>query len=98
MHPSNQEGRISDVKIEKDFLFRDNLLLGGNHNLGDVGHLRLLLLLLLLAGNESGGHEGEDSNLLHNYLTCFDVVSSDAGQDYPAYRRGIYHEKEKLQA
>ena len=98
MHPFQEEGRISGVKIEKDYLFRDNLLLGGHHDLGNLGHLRLRLLLLLLAGNESGGHEGDDSNLLHNDYLCFDVVLNDSGQDCPVIRQEIYHGILKLQA
>ena len=47
---------------------------GGHHGSGSNGLSHLLLLLLLLAGHESGGRKSEDSNLLHNYLTSFDVV------------------------
>lgn len=46
--------------------------LGGNLN----GLHRLsgsLLLLLLLAGNESSGRKSKDSDGLHNYLTSLDV-------------------------
>mgnify|MGYP003311863208 CR=1 FL=1 len=51
------------------------LALNGSHHGSGSNRLRgHLLLLLLLAGNESGGRKSEDSDLLHNYLTSFDVV------------------------
>ena len=43
------------------------LLLGGSHN-NRGGGVGLHLLLLLLAGNESGGRKGKNSDGLHNYL------------------------------
>ncbi len=55
--------------------FRNHLLALNNfHGSGSNRLLHNLLLLLLLAGNESGGGKSEDSDLLHNYLTSFDVV------------------------
>ena len=58
----------------KDKLSANHLLLNGHHGSGSNRLSGNLLLLLLLAGNESGGRKSEDSNLLHNYLTSFDVV------------------------
>ena len=31
-------------------------------------------------------------------LLCLGLFYNNAGRNYPAFRRGIYHEKEKLQA
>ena len=60
-----------EVKTSRNHLLALN---GFHHGSGSNRLSGNLLLLLLLAGNESGGGKSEDSNLLHNYLTCFDVV------------------------
>ena len=69
--------------------FRYHLLALHNFHLGCGGHnLGGLLLLLLLAGNESSGRKGEDSNLLHNDYLGFDVVSNDAQAGLPSNSAG----------
>ena len=59
--------RLCDFLVSP-WLTDTHLLLGGN-NLSRSGGLGgLLLLSLLLAGNESGGRKGKNSDGLHNYL------------------------------
>ena len=69
--------------------FRNHLLALHNfHRLGSNNLLGSLLLLLLLAGHESGGRKGEDGDLLHNDYLGFDVVSNDAWAGLPSNSAG----------
>mgnify|MGYP003297541548 CR=1 FL=1 len=72
---------FGDINVKHGKLNFPNHLLalnGSHHGSGSNGLSGNLLLLLLLAGHESGGRKSEDSDLLHNDYLGFDVVSNDA--------------------
>jgi hypothetical protein len=75
----------SEILLAKEGKPSNHLLslYGFHHGSGSNGLSGNLLLLLLLAGHESGGRKGEDSDLLHNYLLVLMLFDAPIRHELP---------------